>query len=378
MDPTLELACELIRRPSVTPADGGCQALLAGRLGARGCRVRHLPHGEISNLWVTHGAGDPLLVLLGHTDVVPPGPTAAWRHDPFRPELRDGWLSGRGAADMKGAVAAMVTAMTEVVETCPEHAGTLALLLTSDEEGPAVDGVRRVIETLVTEEGLRPDWCLVGEPTSHARLGDIVRNGRRGSLSGHLTIRGVQGHVAHPQHALNPIHQALPVLAELCAIEWDAGDERFPPSSLQISNVHAGTGADNVIPGELQAAFNLRHGPAAGGTAGLRRRIAALLDRHGLDYRLEWRPPAEPFYSPPGRLLEAVAGALRAEAGVEPRPDTGGGTSDGRFLAPHGVEVVELGPCSATAHQVDERVRAEELILLCRVYRQVIRRLLGG
>lgn len=277
---------------------------------------------------------------------------------------------------MKGAVAAMVIAMEDFIKAHPAHAGTLALLLTSDEEGPAVDGTRRVVETLIAQEGIHPNWCLVGEPTSSERLGDIVRNGRRGSLTGHLQIRGIQGHVAHPQHALNPIHQALPALGELCATQWDSGDKQFPPTSVQIANIHAGTGADNVIPGALDVSFNLRHGPAAGSSANLRRRVEKLLDRYGLDYRLDWRPPAEPFYSPPGRLLEAVVSVLRTEAGIEPQLSTGGGTSDGRFLAPHSVEVVEIGPASATAHQANERVFADDLVLLSRVYRQVIARLL--
>lgn len=376
MHPTLELACELIRRRSVTPADEGCQNLLADRLDAWGCQVQHLPYGKVSNLWATHGKGAPLLVLMGHTDVVPPGPTTDWRHDPFLPELRDGWLSGRGASDMKGAVAAMVIAMGDFIKVHPAHAGTLALLLTSDEEGPAIDGTRRVVETLVEQEGILPNWCLVGEPTSGERLGDVVRNGRRGSLTGRLQICGIQGHVAHPQHALNPIHQALPALGELCAVEWDSGDKQFPPTSLQIANIHAGTGADNVIPGVLDVIFNLRHGPVAGSSANLRRRVEKLLDRYGLDYQLDWHPSAEPFYSPPGQLLEAVVAVLRTEAGIEPQLSTGGGTSDGRFLAPHSVEVVELGPASATAHQVNERVSADDLVLLARVYRQVIARLL--
>ena len=377
MSDVLDLACALIRRRSVTPDDDGCQAAIAGRLMRAGFRVRHLRFGAVDNLWATHGDGGPTLAFLGHTDVVPAGPVEAWRCDPFAPTVVDGVLYGRGAADMKGSVAAMVVALEAFVAAHPEHPGRVGLLLTSDEEGPTnLDGMRRVADTFRAERE-RLDWCVVGEPSSRARLGDLIRVGRRGSLSGTLTVRGVQGHVAYPEQAKNPIHAFAPALAELAAECWDAGDADFPPTSFQVSNLNGGTGATNVIPGTLTALFNFRYGTAS--TAeGLAARTAAILDRHGLDYALDWNRSGEPFLTPPGgRLRETVAAVCRELAGVAPEQSTGGGTSDGRFIAPLGAEVVELGPVNATIHKVDECVDVTALEQLPALYRAMCERLLG-
>jgi succinyl-diaminopimelate desuccinylase len=374
---TLELAAELISRPSVTPDDAGCQQLLADRLGALGFRCTHLRYGEVDNLWAVHGTAGPLFVFAGHTDVVPPGPLSAWRHPPFEPQLHGGFLHGRGAADMKGSLAAMVTACERLLAA---HAprGRIAFLLTSDEEGPSIDGTRRVVEYL-RERGETIRWCVVGEPSSSERVGDVIKVGRRGSLGAELTVRGVQGHVAYPERARNPIHEALAALAELVATRWDEGNAYFPATTLQISNVHAGQGATNVIPGELQVLFNLRFSTESD-AATLRRRITALLDRHGLDYAIAWQMHGEPFLTAGGELLEsAVAGIAELGAGA-PELSTSGGTSDGRFIAPLGCEVIELGPCNATIHKVDECVRADDLELLSAMYETILRRLLcaGG
>ena len=312
MSEVLDLARELISRPSVTPDDAGCQALLAARLQRAGFTCESMRHGQVDNLWATHGTGGPVLVLLGHTDVVPPGPRADWASDPFVPEIRGGVLYGRGAADMKGSVAAFVVAAERFVAAHPGHAGTLAVLLTSDEEGDAIEGVRRVAGTF-RERGQRIDWCITGEPSSTAKLGDLLRVGRRGSLSATLAVKGVQGHVAYPHKARNPVHQAAPALAELAARTWDEGYGSFPPTSLQISNIHAGTGANNVIPGELQVLFNLRYNPHWDAPR-LEAEIAALLDRHGLDYDLRWHRSGEPFYTPEGPLRSAAREVL-AEIG---------------------------------------------------------------
>lgn len=372
--PTLDLARALIRRPSVTPEDAGCQALIAERLAARGFRAETLSFGEVSNLWLRRGETGPVLVFLGHTDVVPPGPEASWRHPPFEPALEGGVLYGRGAADMKGSVAAFVAACERVFADDAATAGSVALLLTSDEEGPARDGTRRVAETLAAR-GERIDWCLVGEPSSEARLGDALKVGRRGSLNGWLTVRGRQGHVAYPQLADNPVHRLAPLLAELVATEWDQGTDEFPPTTFQVSNLEAGTGAGNVIPGEARVTFNLRFSPAST-AAGLEERIAAMVAAHGLDAELTWQRSAEPFASEPGPLRAALIDAVTAETGEPPRPSTAGGTSDGRFIAPLGAEVVELGPRNATIHQVDEHVATADLDALSRIYEGVIRRLL--
>ena len=374
MSEVLDLACALISRASVTPDDGGCQALVAERLQRAGFAVESLRFGEVDNLWATHGAGAPVLVLLGHTDVVPPGSLEAWSSDPFTPQVRDGALYGRGAADMKGSVAAFVVALERFVAAHPDHPGTVALLLTSDEEGDAIDGVRRVAR-LFRERGTRIDWCITGEPSSTARLGDLLRVGRRGSLSATLTVRGVQGHVAYPDKARNPIHLAAPALAELATRVWDAGYDSFPPTSLQVSNIQAGTGAGNVIPGELQVQFNLRYNPHWTADA-LEAEVSALLDRHGLDHTLRWHRSGEPFHTPEGTLRKAARELLAGFAGAAPEESTGGGTSDARFIAPLGAQCIEIGPVNASIHQVDEHVRVADLEALPGLYLQLIQRLL--
>ncbi|MGO1540403.1 MAG: succinyl-diaminopimelate desuccinylase [Luteimonas sp.] len=377
MSDVLELARALIGRASVTPDDAGCQALIADRLQRAGFACEHLRYGEVDNLWATHGqGGGPVLVLLGHTDVVPPGPREDWASDPFAPEIRDGVLHGRGAADMKSGVAAFVVAAERFVASHPDHAGTLALLLTSDEEGDAIDGVRRVADTF-RERGQRIDWCITGEPSSTERLGDLLRVGRRGSLTGRLTVRGVQGHVAYPDKARNPIHQAAPALAELAARRWDDGYETFPPTSLQVSNLHAGTGADNVIPGELQATFNLRYNPHWDAQR-LEAEVEALLARHDLDHDLHWHRSGEPFFTPEGPLRAAAREVLAEFAGAPPEESTGGGTSDARFIAPLGAQCIEIGPVNASIHQVDEHIRVADLETLPDLYQALIQRLLQG
>ena len=373
MSDVLDLTCELIRRASVTPGDAGCQALIAARLERAGFAIEHLRFGEVDNLWATHGSGAPVFVFLGHTDVVPTGPVEAWSSPPFEPVIRDGKLYGRGAADMKSGVAAMVVALEAFVREHPNHRGTAALLLTSDEEGAAIDGVRRIAD-LFRERGQRIDACVVGEPSSKTRLGDLIRIGRRGSLTGRLLVRGVQGHVAYPDKADNPIHRLAPALAELAAARWDEGNEAFPPTSFQMSNLNAGTGADNVIPGELRAVFNFRFGTAS--TAqGLRQRVEAILRKHGIDFTIDWWLSGEPFLTQEGLLRRATLAAIREHCCVEPEQSTGGGTSDGRFIAPLGAEVVELGVCNATIHKVDECVAVDELERLSRLYGAVLRQL---
>jgi len=376
MTDVLALACDLIARPSVTPDDAGCQGLIADRLQAAGFVIEHLRFGEVDNLWATHGSGGPVLVLLGHTDVVPPGPREAWRSDPFVPEIRDGLLYGRGAADMKGSVAAFVVALERFVAAHPDHPGTVALLLTSDEEGDAIDGVRKVVEVF-RERGQRIDWCVTGEPSSKDALGDLLRVGRRGTLSATLTVRGIQGHVAYPEKARNPIHQALPALAQLAARRWDEGYESFPPTSFQISNLHAGTGANNVIPGELQVLFNLRYNPHWRAEQ-LEAECEAVLRAQGLDYAIHWHRGGEPFYTPEGPLRDAARRVLAdATGGVLPEESTGGGTSDARFLAPLGAQCIEVGPVNASIHKVDEHVRVADLERLPTLYEALMVRLLA-
>lgn len=367
MSDVLDLTCELIRRASLTPDDAGCQELLAARLHRAGFAIENLRYGEVSNLWATHGSGDPVFVFLGHTDVVPSGPPTQWTSPPFEPTLRDGKLYGRGAADMKSGVAAMTLALERFVATHPDHPGTVALLLTSDEEGPLNQhGVRRVVEEF-RRRGQRIHWCVVGEPSSANRLGDIVRVGRRGSLSGALTVRGVQGHVAYPHKVRNPIHLAAPALAELAATRWDDGNAEFPPTSLQISNVHAGTGALNVVPGVLEAKFNFRFCPAST-VSSLRERTLAILHRHGLDFEVHWDVSGEAFVTQAGKLRTAVEIATKCICGIVPEADTGGGTSDARFIAPLGAEVVEVGPVNASIHKIDEHIALDELERLPALY----------
>ncbi|MEO6967243.1 MAG: succinyl-diaminopimelate desuccinylase [Rhodanobacteraceae bacterium] len=381
MSDILDLTCELIRRRSLTPDDAGCQSMLAERLIKSGFRCEHLRFGEVDNLWATHGQCAPVLVFLGHSDVVPSGPEGDWTSPPFEPAIRDGRLYGRGAADMKSGVAAMTIALEHFVVAHPNHRGTVALLLTSDEEGPTnMDGVRRVVEHF-RATGQRIDYCVVGEPSSKEKLGDLIRVGRRGSLSGALTVRGVQGHVAYPEKALNPIHAAAPALAELAATRWDEGNDAdsnnmFPPTLFQVSNIQSGTGALNVIPGALTAQFNFRFGTASSAQS-LRERTEAILKRHGLDYALEWNLSGEPFLSSAdGKLREVVTAVCRGLCGVEPEASTDGGTSDGRFIAPLGAEVVELGPVNASIHKIDEHVFVEDLERLPALFQAICKRIL--
>jgi succinyl-diaminopimelate desuccinylase len=357
--PVVALAKDLIARPSVTPEDAGCQAVIAARLAAIGFRCESLDFGDVKNLWATRGQGGPVVVLLGHTDVVPPGPLDAWASDPFVPTVRDGVLHGRGAADMKGSVAAFVVAMERLVAASPDHPGTLAVLLTSDEEGPSIDGVRKVAEHFRTS-GQRVDYCITGEPSSSERLGDVLRVGRRGSLSVAVDVRGVQGHVAYPEKALNPIHALAPALAELCGRRWDEGYASFPPTSFQVSNISAGTGADNVIPGALQFVANFRFNPNWTSDA-LIAEFEATLARHGVQADCRWRRSGEPFHCAEGALRRAARAAIAERCGLTPDENTKGGTSDARFIAPLGAECVELGPCNASIHKINEGVRLDEL-----------------
>ena len=373
MSEVFDLTCELIRLRSLTPDDAGCMALIAGRLERAGFDCEHLHYGDVANLWATHGSGGPVLAFLGHVDVVPSGPEADWTSPPFEPTLRGGKLYGRGAADMKSGVAAMVVALERFLAAHPDHAGTVALLLTSDEEGPVnLDGVRRVARHF-RETGQRIDWCVVGEPSSKRKLGDLIRVGRRGSLSLRLTARGVQGHVAYPESAENPIHAAAPALAELAVTHWDDGNADFPPTTFQVSNIHGGTGALNVIPGSMIVDANFRFGTASS-AASLRERTEAILKKHGFDHAIDWYLSGEPFHSPEGgKLREAVIEACRNVCGTEPEPSTGGGTSDGRFIAPLGAEVVEVGPVNATIHKIDECVSLQDLERLPDLYEAICR-----
>lgn len=372
--PTLTLAEDLIRRPSVTPNDADCQDLMAQRLAACGFTIEQLNFGDVKNFWARRGSDAPLIAFAGHTDVVPTGPLDDWQSDPFAPEIRDGQLYGRGAADMKGSLAAMITAVEAFVTAHPQHQGSIAFLITSDEEGPATDGTVRVVETLEAR-GEKIDWCIVGEPSSSQQLGDTIKNGRRGSISGELSVLGVQGHVAYPQLADNPVHRLAPVLAELAAIEWDQGDAFFPPTSLQITQLRTAAGAENVIPGQAGCSFNLRYSPMQ--TAdGIKQRVIDLLDSHGLQYELHWRHSGAPFITEPGTLLNAVIDAIRRVTALETETSTAGGTSDGRFIAPTGAQVVELGPVNATIHKVDENVSVAALDELSRIYQATLENLL--
>lgn len=366
---TLELAKQLIGCRSVTPADGGCLDLVAARLARAGFTCERLDRNGVSNLWARSGTEDPLVCLAGHVDVVPPGPLDQWTSDPFTPAERDGFLHGRGASDMKGPVAAMITAAERVAASRPA-VGSIALLLTSDEEGDAVDGTAFVVETL-RGRGVAIDACIVGEPTSNETFGDTIKNGRRGSLSGELRVTGVQCHIAYPERGRNPIQSALPALAELASTRWDHGNADFQPTSFQFSNIHAGTGAGNVIPGTLDVAFNFRFSPES--TAeGLQARVREVLDRHDLQYELSWKPVAYPFTTPRGPLVDAITTAIRETTHVEPSLSTGGGTSDGRFIATIAREVIEFGPVNDTIHKVNERIAIDDLGTLSRIYERAI------
>ena len=378
LSPTLTLACELISRPSVTPEDAGCQQLLMDRLEPLGFRaepMRYCDHnGTVDNLWLRKGDSGPLFVFAGHTDVVPSGPEENWQFPPFQPRIHDGYLCGRGAADMKGSIASMVVAIEQFLEENPNHAGSIALLITSDEEGPATCGTVKVVEVLEKRKE-KIDWCLVGEPSSTEKVGDVIKNGRRGSLGAQLTIKGVQGHVAYPHLAENPVFTSAPALTELAGTEWDKGNEFFPPTSFQISNIQAGTGATNVIPGELNILCNFRFSTEQTDT-GLRTRFEELLDSHNLTYDVQWNLSGQPFLTAEGDLVTATVAAIKTVCGYDTELSTAGGTSDGRFIAPTGAQVLELGPCNDTIHKVDERVKAEDLDTLTDIYQQILRSLL--
>jgi succinyl-diaminopimelate desuccinylase len=366
---TLQLARQLIAYRSITPADGGCLSLVASRLAAAGFRCERIDRGPVGNLWARHGSSEPLVCLAGHIDVVPPGPVEEWTSDPFTPTERDGLLYGRGAADMKGSVAAMITA-AERVSTMAADRGSIAVLLTSDEEGDAVDGTAAVVSTL-RERGETIDACIIGEPTSAEKFGDTIKNGRRGSLNGRLRVHGQQCHIAYPERGRNPIHDAARALDSLVSSEWDRGNEYFQPTSFQISNVHAGTGASNIIPGVLDIWFNFRFSPETSASA-LQSRVRQILDRHRLQYELEWTLIGEPFLTPRGALVDALSVCVRAVAGVEPALSTSGGTSDGRFLARLAREVVEFGPLNDSIHKIDEHVRIADLEPLSTIYERTI------
>lgn len=371
---SIALLVELIQRESVTPEDAGCQALLGQRLEPLGFRLESINCNGVTNLWARRGEQAPLLVFAGHTDVVPTGDPHAWSSPPFAASIIDGHVIGRGAADMKGGVAAMVTALERFTRSTPDHGGSIALLLTSDEEGPATDGTVRVIEKL-QERQEQIDYCVLGEPTSAKNLGDTLRNGRRGSLGASLVVQGKQGHVAYPHLANNPVHASLRALSELCAIQWDEGDEYFPPTTLQISNINAGTGATNVIPGTLHVEFNLRYSPATS-IEQIQSTITSLFERHSLKTSLQWKDSARPFLTKTGKLTSSLQQAIRQHTGLDAILDTGGGTSDGRFIAPTGAQVIEFGPINASIHQIDERVSCADIDTLSAIYESVLRQLL--
>lgn len=372
--PVLELAQHLIKRPSISPRDEGCQALLIERLKAVGFTIEKMDFGDTENVWAWRGEGKTL-AFAGHTDVVPSGDETRWHNPPFEPTLRDGFLYGRGAADMKGSIAAMIVAAERFVQAHPHHQGRLAFLITSDEEASAVNGTVKVVEALMARNE-RLDYCLVGEPSSTNKLGDVVKNGRRGSITANLVVHGVQGHVAYPHLADNPVHRAMTALNELVATEWDQGNAFFPPTSMQIANINAGTGSNNVIPGELFVQFNFRFSTELTDDL-IKARVAALLDRHGLNYTLTWNLSGQPFLTPRGALVDAVVEAVEHYSEITPELLTNGGTSDGRFIAQMGAQVVELGPVNATIHKVDECVNAADLQLLSRVYQRIMEQLIA-
>jgi succinyl-diaminopimelate desuccinylase len=376
MTATLELARAFLSRASVSPVDGGCQDLMAARLQAIGFEVERMPFGPVENLWAKRGSSGPVFCFAGHTDVVPTGPLEEWHSDPFVPAIRNGLLFGRGAADMKTGLAAMITAAEAFVARNPKHRGTLAFLITSDEEGPSVDGTRRVVEVL-KGRGQRINWCLVGEPSSEKTLGDTIKIGRRGSLSGRLTVHGIQGHVAYPQLANNPVHALAPALAELTTRTWDQGNQHFQPTTFQVSNIAAGTGAPNVIPGELKARFNIRFSTEQT-VESLQATVEELLRRHRVSFSLDWFISGYPFLTVPGELSAAATRAVQQELNITPQLSTGGGTSDGRFIAPMGAQVIELGVPNATIHKVNECVRVEDIDRLHGVYLRTLEILLGS
>lgn len=375
MNPTLSLACDLIARDSTTPADAGCQELMIERLARAGFTIERMRFADVDNFWARRGSDGPLLCFAGHTDVVPTGPLDAWHSAPFTPTIRDGHLFGRGAADMKASLAAFITAIEDFVAAHPDHHGSIALLITSDEEGIATHGTRQVVETLAARNE-RIDWCVVGEPTSAKTFGDTVKNGRRGSLSGKLVVKGIQGHIAYPHLARNPVHLLAPALAELAAVRWDDGNADFPPTSWQVSNLHAGTGATNIIPGTAELMFNFRFSTEHSADS-LKERVHAILDRHGLDYDLDWTLSGNPFLARTGRLIEAVSAAIEATTGQRPALNTTGGTSDGRFIKDICPEVIEFGPLNATIHKLNECVAVDDVARLSEVYRRTLVALLA-
>lgn len=373
MTPTLELAIDLINRASVTPDDAGCQDLMCSRLEKIGFNIEHLPFDDVKNFWARRGNKGPVLAFAGHTDVVPTGPIDKWQSDPFNAEIRDGYLYGRGTADMKGSLAAMITATERFIETNPDYDGSIAFLITSDEEGPSINGTVKVIEHLENRNE-KIDWCLVGEPSCVKTLGDTIKNGRRGSLNGKLTVNGVQGHIAYPHLATNPIHSALAALSKLASITWDQGNEFFPPTSFQISNIQSGTGATNVIPGHMDLLFNFRYSTEVTAEE-LQQQVEAILDQHQVDYVLEWTLSGKPFLTAKGKLLEATTGSIKDLTGIDTDVSTSGGTSDGRFIAPTGTQVVELGPVNESIHKIDECVNIEDLETLTRLYQGMLERI---
>lgn len=372
--PVLALACDLIARPSVTPEDAGCQQMMAERLARLGFTIEPMVFHDTTNLWARRGTQGPLFCFAGHTDVVPPGPLDKWDSHPFEPQVRDGLLYGRGAADMKGSLAAMLVAVERFVAAHPDHQGSIAFLITSDEEGPFINGTPKVVETLEARHE-KITWCLVGEPSSTAQVGDVVKNGRRGSIMGDLLVKGIQGHVAYPHLGRNPIHQAAPALAELASTQWDEGNAFFPPTSFQIPNISGGTGASNVIPGELKVQFNFRFSTELTDDT-IKTRVHEILDRHGLEYELTWTLSGHPFLTADGALLKATVDAIEEVSGRHTELSTSGGTSDGRFIAPTGAQVLELGPLNATIHKVNECVSVADLDTLALMYQAILRRLL--